>query len=120
MEDGGLSNYFSFFVHQKATLSRVAMYLAVPIEGVTVYLSLLAPVGIIGRQKAQIGPRFFGQPTLGPDDVCDPDKAAGPIETGVVAAVSRTPYHLLTRNDINQQLPEDVRPYEYCLFSNTD
>jgi hypothetical protein len=134
-EDGGLSNHFAFFLHHSSDLPDVSTfedYSAVEVPGITVYLSLLAPVGVFGRSSSQIGPRCWIWGTLEISDVRDGSEAEGELERSLLSAISKTPYQLLSRADVAEPLPAGIHPYEYCfceepwdkvfhaLFANTD
>jgi hypothetical protein len=134
-EDGGLSNYFAFFLHFSSDLpdiSHLEGYSAIKVSGISVYLSLLAPVGVFGRTSAMIGPRSWSGWGLELADVCNTTEAEGELETTFLSTIAKTPYRLLSREEIMQPLPPGVEPYEYCLcegpydkvfhvlFANTD
>jgi hypothetical protein len=133
-EDGGLSNYFAFFLHYSSDLPEFSNieYDGVEVPGVTVYLSLLAPVGVFGRSSSFIGARCWSWGYLEISDVLNASEAEGELERSLLSAISKTPYQLLSRTDIAEPLPAGVHPYEYCfceepwdkvfhaLFTNTD
>jgi hypothetical protein len=129
IENGGLTNYYGIWV-RKAIEPREyqgTAYFLVP--GVTVYLSLLGPFAAVGRVA---GDYFSTSHHLSPENLIDPDFALSDLESEVVASLLKTRYAILTPHALAQQLPDDIRPFEYCLcaepwntlfhvmFANTD
>jgi hypothetical protein len=129
-EDGGLSNYFAFFVYVKG--DGITIGTDMKNCGVVVYLSLLAPVGVTGLSEMIGGATWKSSPHLEIADVVSPDCSKDELLTLVFSAVQQSEYALLTPDEIRQTLPQNVTPYEYCmcrepwdryfhaLFANTD
>ena len=130
-ETGGLSNYFAFFVFCPQDRGREhAVYRFQ--AGITVYLSLFAPVGVIGKAERMLGQGVEAPPYLEIEDLIDPCDCASPLAVLTAKAISTAEYRLLSPNEARQPLPPGVQPYEYCmchepwdrvfhgLFANTD
>jgi hypothetical protein len=130
-EDGGLTNYFAFFVFYSRDEGRAVgayRYQA----GISLYLSLLAPVGVCGHAERMLGRDVSGPPYLEIEDLVDPHEPQDSLAALVVAAVHASDYRLLSPQEARQPLPEGIQPYEYCmcrepwdrvfhvLFANTD
>jgi hypothetical protein len=129
-EDGGLSNYYAFFVY----VERDGVEVGTDVKncGVVVYLSLLAPVGVIGTSQMIGGAKWNSAPHLEIVDVVSSDDSAGELLSLVRSAVLQSEYTILTSDEINRPLPPNVAPEEYCLcrepwdryfhalFANTD
>jgi hypothetical protein len=114
LQDGGLSNYYSFYVSDAALGPVGSDARSAPC--VLVQLSLLAPVGVFGHSTFSSGADFFSWNNLGPEQVCDPAAAEDWIANAVVAAVAEgSPYALLTREVTDRPLPASVEVWEYCL-----
>jgi hypothetical protein len=114
LQDGGLSNYYSFGVSDAALGPVGSDARSAPC--VLVQLSLMAPVGVFGQTSFSAGDDFFSWSNLEPEQVCDPADAEDWIAKAVVAAVSEvSPYALLTREVTDRPLPVGVEVSEYCL-----
>jgi hypothetical protein len=127
-DDGGMSNYYSFFLYKsKRKVGRLS--------GLMIYFSLLAPVGVFGQATVfgSFGSSFSGARSgLEPEEVCDPEELSGELETLFIQYIKTTPYRLLTPQEVLRPLPDDITPTDYCLcskpwdkvfhvlFSNTD
>ena len=130
LADDGLSNYFELFAFNVADappqdgLRRV--------DGLLVYLSACAPVGVVGRSQKCIGAEFSSRGPLEIDKLIYPDHLCDPLEQKVFEAIRFGGYQLLSVEEISRPLPPGVEPYEYCfssepwdrvfhaLFGNTD
>lgn len=131
VESGGLANYFAFFVYQSFDAGSIGGTYQ-QVEGINVYLSLLAPVGVFGKSEASFGPDSFAWGPLDIPQLLDPRAPPNPLAALVVEAVSKSDYRLLSRAAVDVSLPAGVQPYEYCLsaepwdrlyhamFANTD
>lgn len=132
MNDGGLSNYFSFLVFDPS-VHAPGYGNKSNVPCVAVMLSLMAPVGVYGRSSFSEGPSYFGYPDFEPEQVCDPFSPPDWMSASVVAAVhDPSSYQLIGRDETDQLLPTNVEVYEYCscaepwnrvfhaLFADTD
>jgi hypothetical protein len=130
-EQGGLSNYFAFFVFRPGDKElTIGPYRCQ--SGISVYLSLLAPIGVFGHTEQMRGDAVYFPPYLEIENLLDPNDANDPLTSTVIAAVQASEYRLLCPEDAQQRLPSGIEPYEYCmcnqpwervfhvLFANTD
>lgn len=115
MQDGGLSNYFAFLVHEAvAGPPPKEEFRRVPCA--VVQLSLMAPIGVFGQLTSSQRDKYFGWSNLQPDQVCDPALPPNWVAAAVVAAVhEESPYRLVGREVTDQHLPPGVAVFEYCL-----
>ncbi len=131
-ETGGLSNYVAFLACRSADLVHAPRETYRQLKPVAVYLSLCAPVGVIGRTAASYGTEFCGINYLDLDDLFDPSAPEGDLERLVVDAIADSRFTLLQPHEVRRPLPAGVTPDEYCfvsepwdryfhaLFANTD
>jgi len=130
-ENGGLSNYFAFMACETHSSIRKAQDSTHC--GIVVYLSLMAPVAVIGRSDIQIGDTWRSLPHFKISDAVDSAASCEDRLLKLVRSVlSKSEYRLLSLDEINQPLPNNVTPFEYCmcdelwnryfhaLFANTD
>jgi hypothetical protein len=129
LEDGGMSNYYSFFLYRSKR--KIGVF-----PGLMIYLSLLAPVGVFGQsiisgsfRSKNLSCMFSG---LEPEEVCDVKKVSGELETLFIKLIATTPYRLLTPEEVLRPLPQDITPPEcyncsqpwdkvfHVIFSQTD
>jgi uncharacterized protein (DUF779 family) len=112
-ERGGLCNYSAFFCYP--SLEPYGEFV-----GVTVYHSLLAPYAVWGRTAALRDRISPGHGFVGLDNVLSPNDASSEFERIVVGLVESTPYTFLEYEVLSTPLPDDIRPFEYCLGSDGD
>ncbi len=106
--DGSLSNYASAFVHDgKSDFEGV--------QGLYVYLSLLAPIAAIGRGNATASGTARGYCMIEPAAVLDAASLQSAFEKAVGHKIESGGYKLLSVEDATTELPIGVEPYEYCL-----
>jgi hypothetical protein len=108
MTDGGLSNYASAFVHNRKNNCG-------NIEGLFIYLSLLAPIAAMGRDTAYISGKSQGYCMIEPGTVLNQNSLESDFEKSVWRAIEAGGYKLLSVEEATTALPKDVVPYEYCL-----
>jgi hypothetical protein len=108
MADGGLSNYASAFVHNRKNDSG-------NIEGLYIYLSLLAPIAAMGRDAAYISGKSLGFRMIEPGFVLNQKSLKTDFEISVWSAIEAGGYKLLSAEDATTPLPKDLVPFEYCL-----
>ena len=75
LENDGLSNYFALFAHPVSGVPSFALERSV--EGLLIYLSACAPVGVIGRASCIVGAQFRAYDPLALDMLIDPIVRAG-------------------------------------------
>lgn len=125
LTDGGLSNYASAFVHSRRNKSG-------DINGLYVYLSLLAPVAAVGRGTAFISGKTQGYSMIEPSAVIEFQQLSNDFEHFVWSTLEGGGFSVLSQAEVTSPLPPDVAPYEYCqnakpwnrvfhvLFSDSD
>lgn len=130
LSDDGLSNYFTLFIFLIADVP--AFCLEYKVNGVLLYLSSCAPVGVFGRRSRCVAPRLTSYDALDIEDLIDPINPKGELEKRTVDAVRSGGYELLSAEEVGRPLPSGVKPFEYCLchepwdkvfhalFANTD
>lgn len=106
--DGSLSNYASAFVHNRRGDSG-------NIEGLYIYLSLLAPLAAIGREMAYVSARAWGYSMIEPGDVLELDNLRTEFEKSVGGLIEAEGFRILSPSEATTELPSGVLPYEYCL-----
>ena len=132
IENGGLSNYFSFLVSDRLILQRYGKQIT-EAPCVVVMLSLMTSVGVYGFSTFSEGPSWFGHPNFEPEQVSNPWRPNDWISAKVVAAIhENSPYRLIDREESDRLLPVGIEIHEYCLcaepwnrvfhalFANTD
>jgi len=112
--DGGLSNYYSATVHRAPKRQRTSST-PTSFDCVAVYLSLMLPVGVLGRTIASMGSRSFSFSPLDLDSIIEPVYGADELLNTVLDAFKNSVYQFLDRDAANQPLPPNVTPHEYCL-----
>jgi len=108
MANGGLSNYASAFVHNRRNDSG-------NIQGLYIYLSLLAPIAAVGRDTAYITGKAQGYCMIEPASVLTYSDLDSPFEQSVWRVIEDAGFRFLSPSEANTLLPADVEPYEYCL-----
>lgn len=116
-ETGDLSNYVAFLVCRAEQLVHRPGETYRQLSPVAVYLSLCAPVGVIGRTHASYGTSFCGIEYLDLDDLIEPSAPENDVERFVVDLIDASPFTLLPPDDVRRPLPRGVVPDEYCLAS---
>lgn len=132
---GGLSNYYSIGIHKflnKQELSRSRHYKPHKGVGILVNLSLMVPVGAIGRTAFTFASGSFGAMPLNLDSIIAPVFGIDEMVDAVLGVFQHSIYRFLDRDELSQRLPPHIRPFEYCycaepwdrvfhvLFANTD
>lgn len=135
VDDGGLSNYCSIGVHRslnKDELSCSRQHKPYRGDGVFAYLSLMVPVGALGRTSFTIASDMFGADPLGMASIIAPARGTDDIVDAILDAFSESIYRFLDGDTLSQRLPRHIKPDEYCLcdepwdrvfhvlFANTD
>ena len=87
-EDGGLSNYFAFLVCESSELKPNRYETYRQLKPLAVYLSLYAPVGVIGRTTSSYGTTFCGTAHLELDDLFEPKDARTNLERNVISTIT--------------------------------
>jgi hypothetical protein len=130
LEDDGLSNYFVLFAFVEADVPSNAI--ARSVEGLLIYLSACAPVGVVGRSRKCVGEGFLSHDPLQIDTIVAPDHPNGRLEEKTFEVIRSGGYELLSADEVSKPLPTGVKAYEYCfspepwdrvfhaLFGNTD
>lgn len=108
MTDGGLSNYASAFIHNRKNDCG-------NIEGLYVYLSLLAPIAAVGRDTAYVSGKSQGYSMIEPSAVLDASGLKSGFERSVWSAIEAGGYRVLHVSEAMEFLPPGIVPYEYCL-----
>ncbi|TCS32437.1 hypothetical protein EDC30_1231 [Paucimonas lemoignei] len=106
--DGGLSNYASAFVHNRRGDSG-------NIEGLYIYLSLLAPLAAIGRETAYVTDKARAYSMIEPSDVLELNNLRTEFEKSVGDLIEAKGFKILSPSEATTKLPSGVVPYEYCL-----
>lgn len=131
-ENGGLSNYYAVWVHETVPIEQLKGIAYFSADGITIYFSLLGPYAAYGHARSEIHSTWCAMDYLKPAKLLASCSATSKLEVGVAEAVARTPYQILSPSELNQRIPDDIRPYEYCLspepwntvfhllFANTD
>jgi hypothetical protein len=135
VDDGGLSNYCSIGVHpslDREQLSLSRHYMPYYGDGIFVYLSLLMPIGVMGRASFTIASDLFSAVHLELTSIIPPIRRVDPTVDAIFDAFSGSIYRFLDRDALSQRLPPHIKPDEYCLceepwdrvfhvlFANTD
>jgi hypothetical protein len=113
LEEDGLSNYFVLFAYVVADVPSFALERYV--EGLLIYLSACAAVGVVGRSQHCVAPGLSAYSPLEIDDLLAPEHPAGRFEEITFAAIRSGGYELLSAEEVGQPLPSGVAPDEYCL-----
>ncbi len=128
--DDGLSNYFTLFAYHVA--EQRAFSRAGQVDGLLVYLSACAPVGVVGCSQRISTRALTSHYPLEIDALISPDQFRSPLEQNVLNAIRSGGYEVLSRDEVSKPLPPGVKPDEYCyssepwdrvfhaLFANTD
>ncbi|NQT40111.1 MAG: hypothetical protein HQ581_21650 [Planctomycetes bacterium] len=114
--NGGLSNYYSATVFPYQKRRRVFTTLT-SFDCVAVYLSLMLPVGVVGRTSVSIDARISAFTPLDLDSIVEPVYGADDLLNAVLDAFKDTAYQFMDRDAVSQPLPPNVTPDEYCLCS---
>lgn len=135
IDDGGLSNYYSFAIYPSLTkqeLSRARHHKPFNGDGILVYLSLMVPVGAIGRTSITVASNMFGADPMGMDSLLVPQRGIDESVDMVLDAFNSSIYRFLGHDALAERLPLDIKADEYCLcdepwdrvfhvlFANTD
>jgi hypothetical protein len=130
LQSGGLSNYAVLFVFFKKDVPSFC--LSSSVEGLLVYLSLCAPLAVIGHSRRCVDPDLTSYDPLALEDLLAPDDFRETIEIRTLAAIQSVGYRVLLAEEVSQPLPPGVEPYGYCyaevpensvftaLFADTD
>jgi hypothetical protein len=130
LDDDGLSNYFVLFTYAVADVPSFP--LAHKVEGLLIYLSACAPVGVAGHSCKCVGESLRSFDPLGTGDLIDNQQLHGGIEKVAFDAIRAEGYELLSMKAVNEPIPPGIEPFEYCrvphpwdrvfhgLFANTD
>jgi hypothetical protein len=97
-------NYYGFFAYPKGKQAN-------KIRGLTAYLSLLAPLAVIGRKdgrKSDTG-EIYGSFLLTIEDIISPNDAQNEFEKIIIQEVSSSDYDFLLRTDVDKPLPKNIR-----------
>jgi hypothetical protein len=110
----GEGNFYSFFVCNNFPQAGTVL-------GYMVYLSVLAPIGVIGKSKVT----FYDQGMIGTDDlnlsnVLNSDEIADELGRKVLQIVTATEYELLTRQDVSKTLSNGLKRQGYCFIEPCD
>lgn len=132
---GGLSNYYSVAIYPMLTkkeLSSARHYKPYHGDAVLVYLSLMYPVGAIGRTSISLSALMFAHDPLELDSLVRPVRGIDKTIDAILHAFQDSIYQFLDRESLSQPLPPHIKPDEYCLcdepwdrvfhvlFANTD
>ncbi len=119
----GMSTYYSLFVYDVTkypVMSDEPEEWVHRYEGICIWLSLLGPFAACARAffhdarpKLQVVHVSGSHPWVDPTAAISLPDPADPIEQAILAAISRTPYRLLSKEELAQPLPPGVRPIEY-------
>ena len=108
LDFGNLAIFATVFIYEgKGDVGSVA--------GLLVYLSLLTPVAAMGRSNVHIAENECGWSSLEPSQILSADELTAPHEQFAVAWITSVGLRLLGREEALEKLPDDVRPFEYCL-----
>lgn len=113
LKEDGLSNYFVLFAYMLADVPPFP--LARKIEGLLIYLSACAPLGVLGWSRRCVAPGISSYDSLELETLLDPQNANGHLEEKTIEAIRAAGYELMSAREAGQPLPPGVRPYEYCL-----
>ena len=128
--DDGLKNYFVLFAYIVADVPSFSF--AHSVEGLLIYLSACAPVGVVGRSSRCVDPGLRSHDPLEIADLIDPDNPTGDLEKATIDAIRSEGYEVLSAEAVSKPLPPGVTPLDYCdgrspwdrvfhaLFSDTD
>ena len=134
-DDGGLSNYYAFAVYPPLTKSQLSSARHFkPFHGACtlVYLSLMVPVGAIGRGTITISSHSYVSGRMKLDSIQTPERGSEKTIDAILDAFDGSVFHFLDRQAFSEPLPPDIKPSEYCLcdepwdrvfhvlFANTD
>jgi len=112
LQDGGLSNYAVLFVFIKKGMPAPTSYRHV--DGLLVYLSLCAPLAIVGYTRKCPDPDMTSYNSLTIRDLIAPEAFKEGMEIRTLAALHVGGYRVLSTEEVNQPLPPGVEPYGYC------
>lgn len=130
VKDDGLSNYFVLFAYIGAEAPSYPLERKV--DGLLIYLSACAPVGVVGRSRKCVGPGLSSHDPLRIDTLLAPNRPSDHLEEEVFQAIRSSGYELLTPEEVSKPLPQGVKPFDYChspepwdrvfhaLFGDTD
>jgi hypothetical protein len=113
--DDGLSNYFALFAYHVA--DQRAFSRAGQVDGLLVYLSACAPVGVVGCSQRISTRALTSHYPFEIDALISPDQFRSPREQNVLNAIRSGGYEVLSRDEVSKPLPPGVKPDEYCYSS---
>lgn len=85
------------------------------INGLSIYLSLLAPVAALGRYSSYITGKLQSACVFEPDSVLTYEDLESRFEQSVWQAIQKGGFKILHPSEATALLPSDVLPHEYCL-----
>lgn len=130
VEEDGMSNYFVLFTYRVADVPTCAA--ARKVDGLLIYLSACAPVGVVGRTRKFVCDEPTSAPILEMEMLLEPSAPACPLAEVTLEAIRAGGYQILTAEELSKPLPAGIKPLDYCLsrepwdrvlhalFSNTD
>jgi len=117
-EYGGLSNHYEIFIIkdrsnpiiQKIKRTKYNIY-----EGTLVYINLSMPVYVLGRSRHFVYNGGMSWGTIEkPEDVLNEIEFSD-LENKINEYFKKTPYILLSKEEVSQKLPDDIVPWEYYV-----
>ncbi len=129
LKDGGLSNYAVLFIFSR---NDVPLIVYRHVEGLLVYMSLCAPLAVVGHTHKCPDPDMTNYVPLTIEDLIAPDAFDDPVERKTLAVIQSGGYRVLSAEEVSRPLPPGVEPYGYCdadvpagclftaIFSDTD
>jgi hypothetical protein len=130
LADDGVGNYFTLFAFNSSDARRLS--LSKPVDGLLIYLSACAPVGVFGRSQRVEERLVCWHDPLELGSLISPEHLGDPLVEAVVNAIRRGGYEVLSPAEASRPLPAGIEPYEYCyseepwdrvfhaLFANSD
>ena len=115
VERDGLSNYFVLFASRVADVPAYAA--ARKVDGLLIYLSACAPVGVVGRSRKFVADEPTSHQPLEIEMLLNPNAPSCPLDIVTLGAIRAGGYQLLTAEDVSKPLPAGIKPRDYCLIS---
>jgi hypothetical protein len=110
---GGMGNYYSFFVSDKFPQQGT-------VKDYLVYLSILAPVGVMGKSKVTFFDRGLSINDMKLSDVLNYDEVTDEPGQKLLQILMATEYDLLTKQDVSQPLPKGLKRKGFCFDEPCD
>jgi hypothetical protein len=112
------ANYVALFVYRHSDVQFSYGGQERLVEGLLVYLSACAPIGVVGRSCMSVTPSSEGWAPLEINTLLDPEYPSSALQAATYEVIRSGGYDLLTIKEVSERIPPEIKVNEYSLSPN--